>query len=178
MTKPDIRDFTRQELAGTLISLGKKGSIADRVFNCLYRKGAESFDAMAGVQEELKSTLAAAYTVSPAPSIEKRVSKIDNTIKLLFTFPDGAKAESVVLFNKKNRYQDGKDVASDIREQISELLTGADTCFPLGVGCGVCTGKPLIGELTAEVLIYAEEKLRQQLVGWIKGLKALTEASN
>ena len=101
MTKPDIRDFTRQELAGTLISLGKKGSLADRVFNCLYRKGAESFDAMAGVQEELKSTLAAAYTVSPAPSIEKRVSKIDNTIKLLFTFPDGAKAESVVLFNKK-----------------------------------------------------------------------------
>ncbi len=101
MTNPDLRDFTRQELAGTLISIGEKGSRIDKVFNCLYRKGAESFDAMAGVQEEFKAKLAARYSLTPAPKIEKLVSKLDGTIKLLFTFPDGAKAESVVLFNKK-----------------------------------------------------------------------------
>ncbi|MDO8803238.1 MAG: 23S rRNA (adenine(2503)-C(2))-methyltransferase RlmN [Elusimicrobiota bacterium] len=101
MTQPDIRDFTRQELAGTLISLGEKGSRVDKVFNFLYRKGAESFDVMAGVQEGLKTRLAALYSLAPAPAIEKRVSAIDKTTKLLFTFPDGAKAESVVLFNKK-----------------------------------------------------------------------------
>ena len=101
MTKPDIRDFTRQELAGAMISLGEKGSKADRIFNCLYRKDAANFDAMAGIPEELKNKLAARYSAAPAHAMEKRVSKIDGTIKLLFRFHDGAAAESVVLFNKK-----------------------------------------------------------------------------
>jgi len=33
-------------------------------------------------------------------TIDRRVSKIDGAIKLLFKFHDGAPAESVVLFNK------------------------------------------------------------------------------
>lgn len=101
MTKPDIRDFTRQELAGALIALGEKGSKVDRVWNCLYRKTAESFAAMDGVADGLKAKLDAKYSLAPHPAPEKLVSKIDKTVKLLFTFPDGAKAESVVLFNKK-----------------------------------------------------------------------------
>ena len=101
MTKPDIRDFTRQELAGAMISLGEKGSRADRIFNCLYRKGAESYDALAGVTEELKNKLATRYSFAQVPLVEKLVSKTDKTIKLLFRFHDGAAAESVVLFNKE-----------------------------------------------------------------------------
>jgi len=101
MTNPDLRDFTRQELAGTLISLGEKASGVDKVFNCLYRKGAETIAALAGVPEGLKARLASAYSLTPPPSVERRVSKIDKTVKLLFTFHDGARAESVVLFNKK-----------------------------------------------------------------------------
>ena len=101
MTNPDIRDFTRQELAGALISLGEKGSKADRIFNCLYRKDSQNFAALSGVPEELKSKLASRYSFAPAPLAEKRVSAIDKTVKLLFTFPDGATAESVLIFNKK-----------------------------------------------------------------------------
>ena len=56
-------------------------------------------------------------------------------------------------------------MASDIREYITEWLTGADTCFLLGAGCSVCAGKPLIGELTTRVLAGAQEKLRQQFEG-------------
>jgi len=55
---------------------------------------------MAGVPEELKSKLSDRYSLAPVPAAEKRVSKIDGTIKLLFRFHDGAAAESVVLFNK------------------------------------------------------------------------------
>lgn len=101
MTNQDIRDFTRQELAGALIAMGEKGSKVDRVWNCLYRKNAESFAALDGVTEELKARLAAKYSLAPHAAPQKLVSKIDKTVKLLFTFPDGAKAESVVLFNKK-----------------------------------------------------------------------------
>lgn len=59
----------------------------------------------------------------------------------------------------------GEYVASDIREQITEWLTGSDTCFLLGAGCSVCAGKPLIGALTTQVLTDAEDKLRQQFAG-------------
>ncbi len=120
MTNPDIRDFTRQELAGAIISLGEKGSGADRIFNCLYKKGAGSFEAMAGVAEALKGKLPARYSLAPAPSEERRVSKIDKTIKLLFSFHDGAPAESVILFNK---------------ETVSACLSSQSGC---ACGCGFC----------------------------------------
>jgi 23S rRNA (adenine2503-C2)-methyltransferase len=124
MTKPDIRDFTRQELAGAMIAMGEKGSRIDRIFNFLHRKGADSFAAMAGVQDEFRGKLEARYAIGPFPEIEKRVSKIDKTIKLLFTFSDGAKAESVVLFNK---------------ETASACLSSQSGC---ACGCAFCaTGK-------------------------------------
>ena len=126
MTKPDIRDFTRQELARAMVSLGEKGSRIDRIFNFLHRKGAESFDAMAGVQEELKAKLSSRYSMAPAPAVEKLVSKLDGTIKLLFTFQDGAKAESVLLFNKKT-------VSACISSQ-SGCACGCTFCATGGLG--------------------------------------------
>ena len=100
MTKPDIRDFTRQELAGAILALGEKGTKADRVFNCLHKKGVATFEAMSGVRPELVKKLEEKYSITSFPKVEKIVSKIDGTIKLLLTFPDGATAESVILFNK------------------------------------------------------------------------------
>ena len=50
-------------------------------------------------------------------------------------------------------------MASDLREQIAERLTGADTCFLLGAGCSVCAGKPMIVALTESVLKDADERL-------------------
>ncbi|MFA6433200.1 MAG: 23S rRNA (adenine(2503)-C(2))-methyltransferase RlmN [Elusimicrobiales bacterium] len=120
MIKPDIRDFTRPELAGALIALGEKGSRADRVFNCLYRKDAESFGAMSGIAEELKARLADRYSLQPVCAAEKLVSKTDGTIKLLFRFHDGAAAESVILFNK---------------ETVSVCLSSQSGC---ACGCGFC----------------------------------------
>lgn len=60
-------------------------------------------------------------------------------------------------------------MTSDLREQITEWLTGADTCFLLGAGCSVCADKPLIGTLTAKVLNDANAKLTEHF----KGLKAV-----
>lgn len=52
-------------------------------------------------------------------------------------------------------------MATDVREQITEWLTGNDTCFLLGAGCSTCAGKPLIGELTENVLKDADAKLNE-----------------
>lgn len=56
-------------------------------------------------------------------------------------------------------------MANNTKEQITEWLTGADTCFLLGAGCSVCAGKPLIGKLTKLVLEDVEEKVSQQFSG-------------
>lgn len=101
MTKPDIRDFTRQELARALVSLGEKGARIDRVFNFLHRKEAGSFQEMPGLTDEFRAKLESRYALQPFPAAEKLVSKTDGTIKLAFTFQDGARAESAVLFNKE-----------------------------------------------------------------------------
>lgn len=100
MTKPDIRDFTRQELAGAIAALGEKASKVDRVFNCLHKKGVATFEAMSGVQPGLVKKLADKYSIAAFPKVEKTVSRIDGTIKVLITFPDGAVSECVILFNK------------------------------------------------------------------------------
>ena len=51
---------------------------------------------------------------------------------------------------------------SGLREQITELLTGIDTCFLLGAGCSVCAGKPMLGKLTEDVLKKADKNLKAQ----------------
>lgn len=58
-------------------------------------------------------------------------------------------------------------MASDLREQITEWLTSADTCFLFGAGCSVCAGKPLMARLTENVLRDAEAKL----IGHFQSLK-------
>ncbi|HAF94658.1 MAG: 23S rRNA (adenine(2503)-C(2))-methyltransferase [Elusimicrobia bacterium GWC2_51_8] len=100
MVKPDLRDYTRSELAEIIGSLGGKKTCAARVFDCLYRKNAESFDAMSGISESVKGKLAAGYSFAQFPVIGRQVSKIDGTIKLLFAFHDGATVESVVVPGK------------------------------------------------------------------------------
>ncbi len=62
---------------------------------------------------------------------------------------------------------------SDLREQVMEWLTSADTCFLLGAGCSVCADKPMVDTLTKKVLNDADPKLREQF----KGLKAVGDRS-
>ncbi len=50
-------------------------------------------------------------------------------------------------------------MVNDIREQITEWLTGIDTCYLLGAGCSVCAGKPMIGKLTENVLADADAEV-------------------
>lgn len=50
---------------------------------------------------------------------------------------------------------------TEVREQITEWLTGNDTCFLLGAGCSMCAAKPLIGKLTENVLQDADAKLKE-----------------
>ena len=62
-------------------------------------------------------------------------------------------------------------MTNELRETITEWLTGADTCFLLGAGCSVCAGKPMIGKLTEDVLDGTDKKLTEHF----QNLKATGE---
>lgn len=98
--KPDIRDFSRAELEERLSALGEKPLHAAAVFGALYREGAASFAAMTGVPARVRKLLEKTFRLSVPGAPEALVSAVDGTRKLLFSFPGGAPAESVVLPGK------------------------------------------------------------------------------
>ena len=53
-------------------------------------------------------------------------------------------------------------MSGDTRETVTDWLTSADTCFLLGAGCSRCADKPLIGELTRNVMQGADGDLSKR----------------
>lgn len=98
--KPDIKDLTRGELEERLSCLGEKPVHAAAVFSSLYRDGARSFPAMTRVPPRVRRLLERSFSMSGPAEPEVFVSPADGTRKLLFSFPGGAPAESVVLPGK------------------------------------------------------------------------------
>lgn len=98
--KPDIRDLTRAELEERLAARGEKPLHAAAVFGALYREGAASFGAMGRVPARTRRLLEREFSMPRFNGPEVFVSAADGTRKLLFSFPGGAPAESVVLPGK------------------------------------------------------------------------------
>lgn len=101
--KPDILSMTLPELTDFIRTLGEKDFRARQVYSWMY-KGA-SFQEMTNLPAAFRSRLedAAEYRL---PQIEEKyVSKIDGTIKYLFSLIDGECVESVFM-----RYEHGNTI--------------------------------------------------------------------
>ena len=99
MPGPDLKDYTRSELADLLDLLGGKRSGAARIFECLYKKNAVTFEVIDGISESVRGKLAAGYSLTQVSATDRQVSA-DGTAKLLFRFQDGAAVEGVVVPGK------------------------------------------------------------------------------
>ncbi|CAH0354241.1 SIR2 family protein [Aquabacterium sp. CECT 9606] len=56
-------------------------------------------------------------------------------------------------------------MSSETKERVLQWLTGSDTCFLIGAGCSRCAGKPLIGELTTNVLAKVDASIKTEFDG-------------
>jgi len=56
-------------------------------------------------------------------------------------------------------------MASEVRDRVTEWLTSADSCFLIGAGCSFCAGKPLIGQLTSQVLDKVDPSIKAEFGG-------------
>jgi hypothetical protein len=59
-------------------------------------------------------------------------------------------------------------MSSETKERVLQWLTGSDTCFLIGAGCSRCAGKPLIVELTVNVLAKVDPSIKTEFDG-LKG---------
>ena len=95
MTKPVLLQMFPEELALYLKDIGQPGYRADQVFAWLH-KGA-GFDEMSNLPIALREQLTEAAVDKPVRIIERFVSEIDGTMKVLFAMRDDHCVEGVLM---------------------------------------------------------------------------------
>lgn len=94
--KADLKSMTPPELETFLKEMGEPSFRAKQIFAWLHR-GVSDFDEMTDLSKALREKLRNNSEII-TPKIEKRlVSKIDNTVKYLYSFSDGENVESVLM---------------------------------------------------------------------------------
>ena len=147
MLKPiALLDLSLDELKNLFQSWGEPTFRARQVWTWLYQKLAASFDEMTELPKGLRQRLAAETVIGRlTPRAEQRSSD-GQTRKLLFTLPDGAQIESVLMGYERRR----------------------TTCISTQAGCGMncsfcATGQGGLernlsaGEIVEQVLFFARE---------------------
>ena len=92
----DIKSMTLEEIQEEFQSEGLPKFRAKQVYQWLHR-GVESFAEMSDLSKDFRKELGEKYYISVANIEKKLVSHYDNTVKYLFSFPDGECVESVVM---------------------------------------------------------------------------------
>lgn len=95
--KKDIKSLTIEEMTAQFKELSLPKFRAEQVFKWLHQEGVSSFDEMTNLSKPLRSQLAEIYQINGCEIFEKYVSKIDSTVKYVFSLHDGEFVESVVM---------------------------------------------------------------------------------
>lgn len=146
----DLKCLEYGELEELLAGLGEPKFRAKQIYSWLY-KGAESFEEMTNISKKTIERLREAAFISRLTIREKYVSRIDGTVKYLFTLEDGNCIETVVM-----RYKHGITIC--ISSQVGCRM-----------GCGFCASTigGLYRSLTAgeiiNQIIFAQKDLGERI---------------
>src|SRR3989338_9910130 len=92
----DIKDFSYEELEDYLKSSSEQSFRAAQIFDWLYKKGAEDFDAMTNLPVALREKLKSDF-LTGKPTAVKEEKADDKTVKFLFALADGEEIETVLI---------------------------------------------------------------------------------
>ena len=93
----DIRSLSYDELATEIIELGFPKFRVNQIFSWIHEKCVSSFDEMTNLSKDMRAKLTEYFYFDNCVINTKLVSKIDDTVKYLFTLTDGEYVESVVM---------------------------------------------------------------------------------
>ncbi|MBX2928339.1 MAG: 23S rRNA (adenine(2503)-C(2))-methyltransferase RlmN [Saprospiraceae bacterium] len=96
LAKIDIRQLSKEELEQALVDLGEPRFRGRQVYEWLWRKGADSFEAMTNLSKPLRQTLEMHFAIQ-AIVVDKVQHSSDGTIKSRFRLHDGFLVESVLI---------------------------------------------------------------------------------
>ena len=96
MEKLDIKSYNLAELESLIYELGEPKFRAKQIFKWL-QNGAESFDDMTDIPSALRAKLTDRCYIATAKIFKRLESKIDSTVKYVFTLFDGEYIESVLM---------------------------------------------------------------------------------
>jgi len=94
--KKDIRDLSHPEMVFFIESIGAEKYRAAQIFDWIYKKGAESFDAMSNLSQDLREKLKEHFAFQALTLIQKNVAA-DLTTKFLFGLYDQQRIETVLI---------------------------------------------------------------------------------
>jgi 23S rRNA (adenine2503-C2)-methyltransferase len=95
-TPVDVVELERSALAGELHARGHERFRADQIFRWVYRRGIADVAGMTDLSRELRTTLAAEFTLT-TPTLAHRERSADGTEKFLLRLGDGRSVESVFI---------------------------------------------------------------------------------
>ena len=93
----DICSLSYDELTTEIIELGFPKFRVNQIFSWIHEKCVSSFDEMTNISKDMRAKLAEYFYFDNCVINTKLVSKIDDTVKYLFTLSDGEYVESVVM---------------------------------------------------------------------------------
>lgn len=93
----DIRSMSFSELSDEISALGFPAFRAKQIYSWIHEKCVMSFDEMSNISKDMREKLQNRFTFSNCEINTKLISKIDDTVKYLFTLSDGEYVESVVM---------------------------------------------------------------------------------
>ena len=108
----DIRSLSYDELAKEISELGFPKFRIGQIFSWIHEKSVSSFDEMTNISKDMRAKLAEHFYFDNCVINTKLVSKIDDTVKYLFTLSDGEYVESVVM-KYKYGYSSPSHMASE-----------------------------------------------------------------
>ncbi len=97
MDKIDIVSLNFNELSAAFKEMGLPKFRATQVYDWLHKKGAVSFDEMTNISKDLIKKLNDNFVIFSCSIEKKLVSRYDNTVKYLYSLPDGEYLECVVM---------------------------------------------------------------------------------
>lgn len=95
--KKDIASYNLQELTEELKELKLPAFRAKQIYDWLHKKGVTRFEDMTNISKDLISLLDERFVILSCKIERKLVSQLDNTVKYLYSLPDGEYLECVVM---------------------------------------------------------------------------------
>lgn len=93
----DIRSLSYEELSNEILNLGFPKFRINQIFSWIHEKGVSSFDEMTNISKDMRQKLSEYFYFDNCTINTKLVSKIDETVKYLFSLSDSEYVESVVM---------------------------------------------------------------------------------